>query len=486
MRTWILLATLLALPAWAADEGKEMNAVSKAWDRYALSSSQNKPDSVAMLARSSLAHYAFLRDSALYGSAEQLRRLPIPDRVLVYSLRATQGEAELKALDGAGVARLCTVEGWCGIAERNDGEALPGLTHVTLIGTDGAIGELAPPTGTQFVFGPEFVREDGEWKVMPESMTADESSGIDLQVKRSGMAENDMLQLLLGRFLGGKRAAPALVTLERPLTDDASARARLNEQWPDYGATYRTRVKALGVKSDEGDTFAQYALGSLLVAGNLPQVAPKDEPRGWKLLEQASDGGNSDAAWLVFEHLMSDKEKYSEAQLQRATTHLQRAASAANPPAMAAMGSFYFEGAGGLQRDCRQAADWQARAEEAGVEHARNEQVWTWATCPIAEQRDPAKAMRLADYMVSKKETLGASELDTVAAAYAASKRFTEAATFQQLALDKLASGETDGIDKKAVAATRKRMQARLRGYQSGQDYVQDYNTFAEIMAGNY
>ena len=39
---------------------------------------------------------------------------------------------------------------------------------------------------------------------------------------------------------------------------------------------------------------------------------------------------------------------------------------------------------------------------------------------------------------------------------------------------------------KKAVEATRKRMQARLRGYQRGQDYIQDYSTLDEITAGSY
>ena len=176
-------------------------------------------------------------------------------------------------------------------------------------------------------------------------------------------------------------------------------------------------------------------------------------------------------------------------QVSRAIDHVgggaQRAAAAAKPEAMNAVGGFYFEGAGGLERDCRQAAQWQARAEEAGLAIARNEQVWTWATCPIPGQRDPAKAMQLASYMASTRDTLAASELDTVAAAYAAAGHFAEALVFQKLALDKLDSG-TSEVDKQAVVPTRKRMQARLRGYGEGRDYVQDYNTFEEIMEGRY
>lgn len=484
MRTWILIAALTATPAWATTEAQEMNAVSKAWDRYALTSSQRQADTAALVSRASLAHYGFLRDAALYASAEQLRRVPLADRALVYALRATQEPEQLRALDGAAVAALCNREGWCGVSEQAGGQ-LPSLSHVTLIADTRAIGEVAPPNGSQFSFGPEFVYEDGAWKVMPESLTADESTNIAEQINRSGMTENQMLQLLLVRFLGESRQAPALVTLERPLLDDAAARARLNETWPRYQDTYKSRVQALTVKSEQGDAFAQYVLGSLLISGSLPEAAPQDEQRGWDLLEQSGNGGNSDAAWLVVSHLMSDKSHYGPDQLQRVLGHLQRAAAAANPGAMATLGGFYFEGAGGLQRDCVQAASWQARAEEAGVIEARNEQVWTWATCPIPEQRDPAKALQLAAFMVENKDTLGASELDTVAAAYAANGQFEQAASFQQAALQKLSTG-TDEMPRKAVDATRKRMQARLRGYQSGKDYVQDYNSFEEMRKGNY
>lgn len=486
MRAWILLAAWIASPCWAAEDAREMNAVSKAWDRYAISSSKHQEEAAALVSRDSLSHYLFLRDAALYASVEQLRRLPFPDRVLVYSLRATRDEAQLKALaDGAAVARLCIGEGWCGVAAKEDDESLPALAHVTLIGADAAIGELGPPTGTQFQFGPEFVREDGAWKVKPESLTADESAGIQAQIQRAGMSENQMLQYLVAHLLGEKRPAPALMTLERPLADDAVARSLLNERWPDYPATYKTRIKAIEVKAEQGDSFAQFVLGSLLASGSMPEFVAQDEPRGWKLLEQASDSGNSDAAWLTFMHLMSDRKQYTDANLRRAASHLQRAASAAKPEAMNALGGFYFEGAGGLKQDCRQAADWQARAEEAGLAIARNEQVWTWATCPIPDQRDPAKALQLAAYMASTREKLAASELDTVAAAYAAAGNFAEAIAFQQLALDKLESGSSE-IEKQAVAATRKRMQNRLRGYREGRDYVQDYSIFEEIMAGRY
>ncbi len=484
MRGWMLWGLLaIALPTLAADGDREINAVSRAWDRYAELSSRNDPRSVDLLADSSLAHFGFLRDSALYASVEQLRRLPIADRTVVYALRATQAPDALKALDDKAAARLCYERGWYGVNAPEEGRSLPALSHVTLLGENHAVGEMAPPTGQQFQFGAEFFRTADGWKVAPETLIADASLAIQQQIRNASVTENAMLGFLLQRFLGEDQPAPNLIALEQPAVDDSAERARLNENWPAYEATYKTRVQALGVKAEAGDNFAQTALGMLLVTGSMPQAAPKDEARGWKLLEQASDGGNSDAAWYVFQHLMSDPKQFTDAQLARAAVHLQRAAAAANPQAMSALGGFYFEGVGGLPRDCRQAADWQARAEEAGVQHARNEQVWTWATCPIAAQRDPEKALQLVGYMVKNQDTLTYGELDTVAAAYAANRQFDQAAAFQQKALDKLAGAE---MEDKARSRTLKRLQARLRDYRNGRDYVQDYNTFEEIRAGNY
>ncbi|MFT3754751.1 MAG: hypothetical protein QM769_02185 [Pseudoxanthomonas sp.] len=484
MRGWKLwLLLVLAAPAMAVDEGRELNAVSRAWDRYAELSSRDDPGSADLLAASSLEHFGFLRNAALHASVEQLRRLPIADRVVIYALRATQTPDALKALDEKATARLCFERGWYGVGAPGEDGSLPALSHVTLLGESHAIGEMAPPTGQQFQFGAEFFRDDAGWKVAPETQIADASASILQQARNASISENTMLGYLLQRFLGEDAPVPSLVALEQPLIDNVTARARLNEQWPTYEATYKTRVQALGVKAEAGDTFAQMALGSMLVSGSLPQAAPKDEPRGWKLLEQASDGGNSDAAWFVFQYLMSDPKQYTDAQLARAAVHLQRAAATANPQAMASLGNFYFEGAGGLPQDCRLAADWQARAEEAGVQHARNEQVWTWATCPIAAQRDPARSLQLAGFMVKQQDMLGYSELDTVAAAYAANQQFDRAIEFQQKSLAKLANAE---MDDKIRSRTQKRLQARLRGYQNGRDYVQDYNTFKEMMAGSY
>lgn len=479
MRQWMLWgvllgAAVLAQPAQADDELAASNAVSHAWDRYAQLSSRDDPESATMLARGTLDYFAFLRDAAVYGSAEQIRRIPLSERAVVYTLRASMTPEQLLVLDGAAMARHCFKAGLYGVAPPEEGESLPELTHVTVIANDRAVGELGPPTGTQFQYGPLLVREAGQWKVRPESLALDGSTLIQQQVTRAGMTETQMLEYLVADFLDEPDTLPSLVNLDRPLRDDAAARTRLNESWPQYDDTYRARLAATEKKAEDGDGLAMFALGGVLYSGAMPTLAPKDTARGLQWLERASDAGHVQAAALLSMALMQDytpvKGKPVPPELLAKTlVHTRRAAEGGVPVAMVALGNFIFNGAGGTRRDCTQAEEWAARGEDAGIPQARNERVWYLATCPIATQRDPVRAMQLADHMISKADTLRAAELDTVAAALASTGRFDEAVDFQQRAIGKL---DTD------AGETKRRMQQRLGQYRRHNAWVQDYDQY--------
>lgn len=475
MRCWMLCFALLAGPAAAAgDELTEMNAVSQAWDRYAQLSSRQDPAGEALLAPSSLNHYLFLRDAARAASADQMRRIPITERLVIYALRATQTDAQLAALDGAGVARLCLSRGWCGVASPDEGESLPTLSHVTLIGADRAVGEMGPPTGTQYQFGPEFVRTEGGWKVMPESRVNDESTTVLQYTKQAGMSEADMSQSILGRLLGDDVEAPAIASLEQPLLDDPALRASLNDRWPKYLATYKTRVAALELKAEDDDALAQLVLGVMLRSDESFDLVRQDKARGLKLLERASESGNTTAATLVAADLLDGddlpKGKPIPAErLARSLPHLRRSAEGGQASAMSQLSSFYFNGAAGLKRDCRLADEWIVRAEDAGSKIARNDRIWNLAVCPIPEQRNPARALELAKSMIEDADNLDAPELDTIAAVYAANGRFDEAVAYQKRAMAKF---EEPGQE------TPNRTRERLKAYSARRDWVQDYSVY--------
>lgn len=469
MRCWMLCFALFAGPAIAADELAEMNAVSQAWDRYAQLSSRDDPASAALLAPSSLDYYLFLRDAARAASADQVRRIPISDRVIVYALRASRSDAQLAELDGSGVAKLCLSRDWCGVVAPEKGQSLPSLSHVTLIGSDRAIGELGPPTGTGFQFGPEFVRSGGGWKLLAESLVNDESTQMMQQAQQAGMSEADMAQFIVSNLLGDE--APAIASLEQPLLDDAALRASLNDRWPKYLATYKTRVAAMERKAEDGDSLAQLVVGAMLYSDQVKDWIVQDKTRGMKLMELASEGGNPHASAAVLRVLLSRDDlpkgkPLPPERLVQALPHLRRAAQSGNAEAMGTLSALYFNGAAGLKRDCRQADEWIARAEDAGGENARNDRVWNLAVCPIPEQRDPARALTLAQRMIADADTLSGAELDTLAAVYAANGKFDEAMDFQKRAIAKFGDSPN----------TQQRAQTRLKAYSARRDWVQDYN----------
>lgn len=481
MRRWLagIVAGALVLPAAAAEDMATMNDVSRAWDRYAALSSQDNAEAADLLATSSEDHFAFLRDLALYASPGQLRRLPSLDRVLVYLLRATQAGEVLQAMDGRAVAALCFTRGWIGVEPASEDAPILALSNVTVVG-DEAVGEIGSPTETQFQFGPILAREDGRWRYRYESMVMDASTLMDQSFRQAGIGDVQAMEMSISTMLESE--APALATLDRAPLDDAAIRTRLNEDWPDYMHSYRLRVQAMRQKAADGDLLAQFGVGSLLYSGAMPQLAPKDEAEGLAWLEKASEGGHAQAAWVA-SNAIPQRGKFSEASLARALPHLQRAAAHGREPmALLGMANYYFEGVAGLPRDCRQAADWATRAEEAGAKQARNERVWIWATCPVAGQRDPAQALELAQFMIRRKDELNWHELDTVASALAANRDFEQAVPFQLLALEKLAADTELTEDKRA--GTRKRMTARLSRYRNGNDYVLDYRAIDEIRAG--
>ena len=457
----------------ATDDMAQMNAVSKAWDRYVEACLKDDPATADLIAPSSLRHYEFLRDVARAGSADQLRRLLLPDRGIVYALRATQKPEALAALDGAGVARLAFGRNWSGAVAPQERQSPPQLTHVTVLPDDVAVGELRPPNGTQFNFGPSFVRVDGRWKVVTESTTPDEAMYLGQFLKQSGQSEAQLMQAVIARFVGTD-SAPNLAMLDAAPVDDAALRTRINETWPDYNDAYRTRVRAMERKAIDGDPLAQFAYGTMLYTGEAPTLVRQDKPRGLALLEQASNGGDARAASVLAASLMTDDVPkdgpFPPDRLKRALPHLRRAAESGAPIAMGALGNFHFNGAGGLARDCLQAEEWEARAEDAGWEPARNERVWYLAVCPIPEQRNPARALELAAAMIAAADKQDYAGLDTIAAVYAANGRFTEAVDFQKRAIAAL-QGDESGV-------TRRGMKERLKAYQGKLDWTQTYSVY--------
>jgi hypothetical protein len=486
MRYALLLLALLCGPATAAtgdDRAKvdpakidqaAVNAVDAAWSRYTRLAAKDDGASAELIAESTAQHYAFLRDVALYGSTEQVRRLPVADRLTVYGLRAKYEAPALAGWDGRAAYRHCVQDKLCHVVMRHADGNFPSLSHVAMIDADRALGEVQPPTGERYVFGPEFVREDGRWKTRPERQTEELSSFMAAAAAQAG-GETALLQHLLGDFLGDGQAPSTLSALELAPRDDEAQRNRLNERWPDYQAYIDTQVAAIERKAEAGEALAQHLYGRLLYTGLESRRIAADRDAALAVLERASDSGHADSALAVANILLStnDRLSLSPQTLRRALPHLRRSAESGNPQAMMGYADFIRSGAAGLTSDCTQAVEWLRKAEDAGMAQARNDRVWILATCPIAGQRDARQSLALGQHMIARRAQLSAAELDTVAAALAANGEFAQAVAFQSDALARLKDGELD-------PRSRERMQGRLALYRQGRDYTETEPLYAK------
>jgi TPR repeat protein len=223
---------------------------------------------------------------------------------------------------------------------------------------------------------------------------------------------------------------------------------------------------------------------------------------GW--VQKASDQGN-DASTLKLAEMYYMGEGVSK-DVAHALTLERAAAEHRYPPAEFVLGKYYENGIA-IGKDMEQAHLWERRAADAGYGSARvslaiqhlkgnyadiddsqaafwldncdgqdaeclNDSAWFYATTAQVKLRDPKKAEEFA----LKAVALGPGQppyIDTLAAAYAAEGRYSEAAEQQQKAMSLY---PPDPQYDKARAS----MGKRLAFYQSGQAYVDDASAEAQ------
>jgi TPR repeat protein len=480
-----LSAALLALPAGAAEpvgatasaeEQTAVNTIAQVWSRYIGLMERHDPAAADAVADSTVRHYAFLRDVALYASPEQLQRLPAADRLSVYGLRARRDADTLAGWDGRETYRQCVSLNLCdaSMSLSPSGAKYPMLSHVAMIDSDRALGEIKPQTNKRYAFGPGFVRENGQWKVRPERSAAQLSELMDSLSKQAG-SETGMMQFLLVSSLGADYTAAPLDTLKQALRDDGAARGRLDAEWPDYAIIREAVLAALARKAEDGEPLAQFIYGHALYSGDPERKVAPDKERGLAMMQRASDAGHLDASVALAQTMLDpgpDQALSSVpvATLRRALPYIRVGADGGDVWAMTVYAQLLQDGAAGLTRNCTESADWRRKAEEAGLEFARNDRVWVLATCAEPSQRDPKQALALAQPMIKQRATLSSGHLDTIAAVYAANGDFTQAVRFQQLAIKRL-EPDVDEPD-------RERIRERLSRYQQRHDYTDQETSF--------
>lgn len=156
---------------------------------------------------------------------------------------------------------------------------------------------------------------------------------------------------------------------------------------------------------------------------------------------------------------LEKRKKFSEA-----ATLYHAAAEQGYAHALSDLGRLYYRGEG-VAKDAAEAARWYRKAAEKYGRRTENEDALAWllATCPVAEVRDGRRAVTVAEKAVARTHRQFADFLDTLAAAYAETGEFSQAAVVQQEAL------ALQPDDQKKT-----RFQGRLQLYQARQPYRQE------------
>ncbi len=195
------------------------------------------------------------------------------------------------------------------------------------------------------------------------------------------------------------------------------------------GETTPAGVTLLTQLADRGDADAQYGLGTWYMENHASQ-SELEQARDWLL--QAARQQHVHAMFRLGVMLNRFDSLRDEGQ---SMSWVRGAAEAGLADAQALFGMYLFQGLDGSTPDCDAAVGWLEKADAVGHETAQSNLVWVLATCPVENQRDGSRALRLAFDQVYRQGMKTANQMDNLAAAYAAAGDFLSAEVAQREAL---------------------------------------------------
>ena len=227
------------------------------------------------------------------------------------------------------------------------------------------------------------------------------------------------------------------------------------KQWYQYAA-------------DRGLRESQYALGVLYAEG---AGVPRDEALGMFWLRR-SDAQKFPPAPLVMGVMYAEGRGVKQDDAQ-AFSWFARSAELGNPEGMLRVAGMYRMGVG-VDADMAISIRWLEEAYKADTRAsliAANDLSWLLSTTTDAQYRDTKRALDIAEGMVKKGAT-SPSNLDTLAAAYAANGEFEKAIKAQEAAItaqDKAIAKITDAEQ----VELKKVLEQRLNDYKQGKPWLE-------------
>ncbi len=201
-------STSTSTSAPASSAADETPAVRAAFDTYTKAAlAKDGATAQAALADTLSAYYDGVRKQALTGTDEQVRALPVSQRLTVYVLRAEIEPAVLRDSTPADLVKLAIDKGLVG----EQGITSLALGKVTVSGDKAAAevttdGKVAP-------YKMEFLRQGGAWKLDLAPLMSLADQAFEGAAKQQGATVDEMIDGVLETKYGADR----IVELRQPL-----------------------------------------------------------------------------------------------------------------------------------------------------------------------------------------------------------------------------------------------------------------------------
>jgi hypothetical protein len=196
------LGVALAAPpaARAGDDAAEVKAVFNAYQAALVK--RDGPAAAAAVDRGTIDYYQRMRDLAVAGPADVVKKLVLLDKLMVVRMRHQIPRARLKAMDGKAALAHGVTQGWVG-----DNVARTEAGAVEVTGARASVTFVVDGKPTPVKLG--LWRENEGWRVDLVSLFRLSGAALRQQQEESGKSEDDFVLTLVGRL--AKKRVPATI-----------------------------------------------------------------------------------------------------------------------------------------------------------------------------------------------------------------------------------------------------------------------------------
>jgi hypothetical protein len=199
----VILALAIASPAAAAAAGGDVKAVKATFKTYQSALlKRNGTGAAAVMNRGTIAYYQRMRDLAVAGKPDEVKKLPLLDKLMVVRMRHQVALAQLKAMDGKAAFGYGVSQGWVG-----DSVAKVGAGPIEITGDRASLTFMVggEPTPAKLALD----REDGAWRIDLLSLFELSGAGFKNLHAESGKSEDDFILELVQKVSG--KPVPATI-----------------------------------------------------------------------------------------------------------------------------------------------------------------------------------------------------------------------------------------------------------------------------------